>query len=127
LIAKDFIMPNGLAFTPDEKILYINDINRGHIRAFAVAADGTLTNGCVFTSQAPGADGMKVDMEGNVYCACRTGVMVFDHTGKLLHTYAMHDQPTNLAFGDADWKTLFITARPSLYRVRLTVPGIKVP
>ena len=70
---------------------------------------------------------MKVDLEGNVYCACKPGVMVFDRTGKHLHTYNMSDQPTNLAFGDADWKNLYITARPSLYRVRVTVPGIKVP
>jgi len=126
VVARDFLKPNGLAFTPDEKVLYINDTERGHIRAFDVAADGTLANGRVF-APAPGADGMKVDMEGNVYCACKTGVMVFDHTGQLLHTYATHEQPTNLAFGETDWKTLFITARPSLYRVRVSVPGIKVP
>ena len=65
-------MPNGLAFTPDEKILYINDTDRGHIRAFDVAADGTLTNGRVFADRTPGADGMKVDTEGNVYCASKT-------------------------------------------------------
>ena len=126
LVARDFAKPNGLAFTPDEKVLYINDTERGHIRAFDVADDGTLTSGRVFT-QAPGADGMKVDSEGNVYCACRGGVMVFGGTGKHLGTFATSDQPTNCAFGGADWKTLFITARPSLYRVRLAVPGVKVP
>ena len=126
LVAKDFQKPNGLAFTPDEKILYINDTERGHIRAFDVATDGSLANGRIF-AQAPGADGMKVDTAGNVYCACKTGVMVFDLTGKLLHTYATPEQPTNLAFGEADWKALFITARPTLYRVRVSVPGIKVP
>jgi gluconolactonase len=125
-VAQDFIKPNGLAFTPDEKTLYINDTERGHIRAFEVAADGTLDHGRVF-AQAPGADGMKVDTEGNVYCACKPGVMVFDRTGQLLHTYALRDQPTNLAFGDTDGQTLYITARPSLYRVRLAVPGVKVP
>ena len=76
---------------------------------------------------APGADGMKVDTEGNLYCACRGGVMVFDRAGKHLGTFATPDQPTNCGFGGSDWKTLFITARRSLYRVRLTVPGIKVP
>ena len=127
VVARDFVKPNGLAFTPDEKVLYINDTERGHIRAFDGAADGSLSNARIFSADAPGADGMKVDLEGNVYCACKPGVMVFDRTGKHLHTYNMSDQPTNLAFGDADWKTLYITARPSLYRVRVTVPGIKVP
>jgi gluconolactonase len=126
-VTRDFAKPNGLAFTPDEKVLLVNDTERGHIRAFDVAADGTLANGRVFTADAPGADGMKVDTEGNVYCACRGGVMVYDRAGKHLGTFATPDQPTNCAFGDADWKTLFITARPSLYRVRLTVPGVKVP
>ena len=100
---------------------------RGQIRAFDVAADGSLSNGRIFTADAPGADGMKVDLEGNVYCACKPGVMIFDRTGKHLHTYTLADQPTNLAFGDGDWKTLYITARPSLYRVGATVPGIKLP
>jgi gluconolactonase len=127
LLVKDFVKPNGLAFTPDEKRLYINDTDRAQIRAFDVAADGTLTNGRVFADRTSGADGMKVDTAGNVYCATRTGVMVFDRTGQFLGTFATPDQPTNLAFGDADWKTLYITARPSLYRVRLTVPGLKVP
>ena len=127
VVARDFVKPNGLGFTPDEKVLYINDTDRGHIRAFDVAADGSLSNGRIFTAVAPGADGMKVDREGNVYCACKPGVMIFDRTGKHLHTYNMSDQPTNLAFGDADWKTLYITARPSLYRVRVTLPGGKVP
>jgi len=127
VLARDFAKPNGLAFTPDEKTLYIADTERGHIRAFDVATDGTLANGRVFTSEAPNADGMKVNTEGNVYCACKPGVVVFDRTGKLLHTYALPDQPTNVAFGDADGKTLFITARPCLYRVRVGVPGVKVP
>ena len=126
VVARDFHKPNGLAFTPDEKILYIADTERGHLRAFDVAADGTLGNGRVFT-RTPGADGMKVDTAGNVFCACTTGVMVFDRTGKHLGTFATREQPTNCGFGGADWKTLYITCRPALYRVRLDVPGIKVP
>ena len=70
---------------------------------------------------------MKVDTEGNVYCACKPGVMVFDRMGKHLGTFATPDQPTNCAFGDADWKTLFVTARPNLFRVRLGARGVKVP
>lgn len=125
--ARDFAKPNGLAFTPDEKVLYITDTERGHIRAFDVTDDGALVNGRVFTPHAPGADGMKVDREGNVYCACRHGVTVYDRTGKQLGTFATLDQPTNCAFGGADGKTLFITARPSLYRVRLALPGVSAP
>ena len=126
VVARDFLKPNGLAFTPDEKVLFINDTERGHIRAFDVSAGSTLTNSRVF-AQAPGADGMKVDAEGDVYCACRGGVMVFDRTGKYLGTFATADQPTNCAFGGPDGRTLFITTHPSIYRVRLTVPGVKVP
>lgn len=127
VVAQDFAKPNGLAFSPDEKILYINDTQNGHIRAFDVAADGSLGNGRILTAEAPNADGMKVDSEGNIYCACKPGVLVFDRTGKLLHTYPLPDQPTNVAFGGADGKTLFITARPNVYRVSVGVPGTKVP
>jgi gluconolactonase len=127
LVAKDFFRPNGLAFTPDEKVLYIDDTERGHIRAFDVAADGTLSNGRVFASPTPGADGMKVDTEGNAYCACGPGVMVFDRSGKHLGTFRCPEQPANCAFGDADGKSLYITCRTGLYRVRLAVPGTTVP
>jgi len=126
LLAKDFIKPNGLAFTPDEKTLYIDDTERGHIRAFDVKPDGTITNGHVF-ARAPSTDGMKVDTAGNVYCACRDGVMMFDPTGKPLGMFPTPQQPTNCAFGDADWKTLYITCRPSVCRLRLAVPGLKAP
>ncbi|MEI6653807.1 MAG: SMP-30/gluconolactonase/LRE family protein [Verrucomicrobiota bacterium] len=126
LLARDFIKPNGLAFTPDEKILYVNDTEGGHIRAFDVAADGTLSNSRVF-AKTPGPDGMKVDSAGNVYCTSGPGVMVFDATGKHLGTFSMAEQPANCAFGDADWKSLYMTCRTGLYRVRLALPGIKVP
>jgi gluconolactonase len=125
LVAKDFLMPNGLAFTPDEKVLYINDTSRGHIRAFDVAADGTLGNGRVFADRTPGADGMKVDTAGNVYCTSAAGVMVFDRGGKRLGTFSAPEQPANCAFGDSDWKSLYMTCRTGLYRVRIAVPGVK--
>jgi gluconolactonase len=126
LLVRDFIKPNGLAFAPDERILYVNDTEGGHIRAFDVAPDGTLSNSRIF-ARTPGADGMKVDSEGNVYCTSATGVMVFDRTGKHLGTFSMAEQPANCAFGDADWKSLYMTSRTGLYRVRLTTPGRKVP
>jgi len=125
LLVKDFIKPNGLAFTPDEKILYVNDTEGGHIRAFDVAADGTLANGRIF-AKVPSADGMKVDCEGNVFCTSATGVMVFDAKGQHLGTFSAAEQPANCAFGDSDWKSLYMTCRNGLYRVRLTVPGVKV-
>jgi len=127
LLVKDFAMPNGLALSPDEKILYVNDSQLGQIRAFDVAADGTLANGRIFVEKVPGSDGMKVDTGGNIYCTSRTGVMVYDQSGKHLGTFATPEQAANCAFGDADWKSLYITCRTGLYRVRLAVPGIKVP
>ena len=126
LLARDFIKPNGLAFTPDEKTLFVNDTEGGHIRAFDIAPDGTLANSRIF-ARTPSADGMKVDTEGNVYCTSATGVMVFDRSGKHLGTFSMAEQPANCAFGDADWKSLYMTSRTGLYRVRLAIPGIKVP
>ena len=126
LLVKDFAKPNGLAFTSDEKMLYVNDTERGHIRDFDVAADGSLTNSRVF-AQTPGADGMKVDTAGNVVCTSQRGVMVFDRDGKYLGTFATPEQPANCGFGDADWKTLYMTCRTGLYRVRLAIPGVKVP
>lgn len=126
LLVRDFIKPNGIAFAPDEKTLYVNDTEAGHIRAFDVAADGGISNSRVF-AKTPGADGMKVDIEGNVYCTSATGVMVFDRAGKLLGTIATPEQPANCAFGDADWKSLYMTCRTGLYRVRISVSGSKVP
>lgn len=122
LLVKDFIKPNGLAFTPDEKVLYVNDTEGGHIRAFDIAADGALANGRIF-AKVPGPDGMKVDSDGNVYCTSAKGVMVFDRSGKHLGTFVAAEQPANCAFGDADWKALYMTCRTGLYRVRLAVPG----
>jgi len=122
LLVKDFVKPNGLAFTPDEKTIYVNDTERGHIRAFDVAPDSTLSNNRIFAT-VPGADGMKVDAAGNVYCTSKTGVMVFNPSGKHLGTFVAPEQPANCAFGDADWKSLYLTCRTGLYRVRLDTPG----
>lgn len=126
LLVKDFARPNGIAFAPGEKTLYVNDSEGSHIRAFDVAADGTLSNSRVF-AKPPGPDGMKVDAEGNVYCTSAQGVMVFDRTGKHLGTFVAPEQPANCAFGGADWKSLYLTCRTGLYRVRLAVPGLKLP
>jgi sugar lactone lactonase YvrE len=129
LVADDFDRPNGLAFSPDEKTLYVDDTSRAYIRAFDVRADGTLANDRLFAllkSTGSGAtDGMKVDVEGNVYCSGPGAIEVFDPTGKPLGRIRLPEPPANLAWGDADGKGLFSTARTSLYRIQLNIQGIR--
>ena len=135
LLVHDFPIPNGLAFSPDESVLYINDSRRAHIRAFDVLPTGALTTDRIFSDlrgERPGVpgvpDGMKVDVEGNVYCGGSGGVWVLDPSGKHLGTI-VHGQTatTNLAWGDADWKAMYITSWNTLMRVRLNIPGVPVP
>jgi gluconolactonase len=127
LLADDFDRPNGLAFSPDESILYVDDTARRHVRAFAVPSDGTLANGRVFaemqSTATGGPDGMKLDAEGNLYVTGPGGTWLFDPAGKHLGTLVTPEQPANLAFGDADRCTLYITPRTSVYRVRTQLPG----
>ena len=130
LLVNDFDQPNGLAFSPDEKTLYIADSSRRlHIRAFDVKPDGTLANGRIFaemrTGQPGGPDGLKVDTEGNVWTTGQGGVWVLDKTGKHLGTIKPPEIPANCAWGDADGKTLYMTARTSLYRIRTNVVGVR--
>lgn len=124
LLVGDFERPNGLAFSPDEKTLYIADTAKGHVRAFDVLPDGTLKGSRVF-AETPGPDGMKVDTQGNLYVTSN-GVAVFDAKGKRLGEIKVAERPANCSFGDADNKTLYITARTGLYKVRLKVPGVRV-
>jgi|TARA_Y100000031_G_scaffold99654_1_gene109281 gluconolactonase len=134
LLVQDFVLPNGLAFSPDESVLYINDSRMGHIRAFDLLPTGALSlpTGRVFCDlrgERPGVpDGMKVDMEGNMYCGGSGGIWIMDPSGKHLGTI-VHGEPatTNLGWGGDDWKTLFFTTRTSLGRVQLNIPGIPVP
>ncbi|MDP2895704.1 MAG: SMP-30/gluconolactonase/LRE family protein [bacterium] len=119
LLASDFDRPNGLAFSPDESKLYIADTSRGHIRVFDVQPDGTLQGGAVFV-QVSSPDGMKVDAKGRLYVASSAGMRVFTAAGETFGTIALAEQPSNCCFGDADGKSLFVTARTSLYRVRLS-------
>jgi gluconolactonase len=134
LLVSDFVVPNGLAFSPDESILYINDSRRGHIRAFDLAPNGTLAKQTdrVFADlrgAEPGVpDGMKVDTAGNVYCGGSGGLYILDAKGKKLGRI-VHGQPatTNLGFGGDDWKTLFFTSRVHLGSVNLKIAGIPVP
>jgi gluconolactonase len=134
LLTDDFVFPNGLAFTPDERQLYINDTRRGHIRAFELLPNGTLAKQSdrVFADlrgTEPGApDGMKVDVAGNVYCGGAGGIWILDPTGKKLGRI-VHGQPatTNIGFGGDDWKTLFFTSRSHLGSVQVKIPGLPVP
>jgi gluconolactonase len=134
LLVNDFPLPNGLAFSPDESVLYINDSRRRHIRAFNLLPNGTLARQTdrVFADLGgaePGApDGMKVDIDGNVYCGGAGGIYILDPSGKKLGRI-VHGQPatTNIGFGGSDWKTLFFTTRTALGSVNLKVAGIAVP
>lgn len=127
LLLADFVRPNGLAFSPDETLLYIGDSRRRHVRALNVLPDGTLGSSRVIADMdhpQPGSpDGMKVDTEGHLYVAGATGVWVFEPDGTHLGVIVTPERPANCAWGDADGKTLYITARTSLYRVRVQVPG----
>ncbi len=134
LLLDDMVRPNGLAFSPDESILYVNDSGRRHIRAFGVEPDGTLDRAsdrvfCDLAGERPGVpDGMKVDVEGNVYCGGSGGLWVIDSSGKHLGIIEPGaDQLTNFAWGGDDWKTLFFTTRHTLRRIQLRIPGVPVP
>src|SRR5215467_1214887 len=134
LLTETFIVPNGIAFTPDERILYINDSRRRHIRAFELLPNGMLAKQTysVFADLAgsePGVpDGMKVDVAGNVYCGGSGGLYILNAQGKKLGRIVHgHPATTNIAFGGDDWKTLYFTSRSSLFSVNLKVAGVPVP
>ena len=133
LLADDFEKPNGLAFSPDERTLYVNDTARYHVRAFAVEPSGDLKagSGRVFARLDPetpgGPDGLKVDRDGRVYVAVAQGVWVFAPDGKLLGIIALPKRPANLAWCGTDASALAITAVDTVYRVRLKVAGIMPP
>ncbi len=130
LAVRDFAMPNGLAFSPDEKVLYVADTEKDCLRAFDVKEDGSLANDRVFIrTERPerlGADGIKVDVKGNVYITAYDGVWIVSPKGEHLETIRMEERPANLAFGDADGRTLYVTARKSVYKVRVKHAGAAV-
>ncbi len=126
LLVDDFALPNGLAFSPDESVLYVDDSAHKHIRAFAVRSDGTLTNGRVLldmASEDPGVpDGLKVDGRGHVFCTGPGGVWVCRPDGVLLGRIVLPELPANLAWGE-DGSILFLTARTSVYRLPTKTRG----
>lgn len=127
LLADDFLQPNGLCFSLDEKRLFVNDTDRRHIRVFDVRPDGTLANSHVWAeTTGPGAgapDGMKIDSRGNLYCCGPGGIHVFDPEAHCLGVINVPEYTANFTWGDADLRSLYITASTSLYRIRVAVPG----
>jgi gluconolactonase len=131
VVVKDLTRPNGLAFSPDEKTFYVansDDKNKVWMR-YDVAADGTVSNGRVFADvtaekEDGNPDGMKVDSQGNVYGSGPGGVWVFSPDGKHLGTIKPPETPANCNWAE-DGKTLYITARTGVYRIKLAVAGEK--
>jgi gluconolactonase len=134
LLSDNFVGPNGLAFSPDESVLYIIDARRRQIRAFDMLPNGTLAKQTerLFAdlggSEPGNPDGMKVDTAGNVYSGGAGGIYILDPKGKKLGRI-VHGYPatTNIGFGGADWKTLYFTSRNQLGAVNVKIPGIPVP
>ena len=120
-VIGDFKQPNGLIGTPDGKTLYVSDINDGKIWKYAIQADGTLTNKTFFAPE--GSDGMTIDNQGNVYLTNKT-VSVFDKNGKKIAAIEVPEQPSNVCFGGKKRNILFITARTSVYTLKMNVKGV---
>jgi gluconolactonase len=134
LIIDDMVRPNGLAFSPDESILYVADSRRRHVRAYDMLPNGTVAKETsrVFVDlnggEAGVPDGIKVDTAGNMYSGGTGGLFIVDPKGRKLGRI-VHGQPatTNVAFGGDDWKTIFFTTRSTLFSVGVKIPGIPVP
>ena len=131
LLVDDFGEPNGLCFSPDESLLYVNDTPNALIRVFDVESDGTLASGRLFAENigdgdlAKGGlvDGMKADERGNIYVTGPEGVWIFSPEGEHLGTIKVPEGTGNLNWGDADWRSLYIPSSTSIYRVRMNVAG----
>jgi len=128
LLVDDFSKPNGLCFSLDEKRLFINDSDHNHIRVFDMQPDGTLANGRIWaTLNEVGigvADGMKIDRDGNLYCTGPGGIHIFNTEAQYLGIVMMPEQAANLAWGDKDLSSMYVTAATSIYRLRTLVPGL---
>ena len=132
LVTTDLDGPNGLAFSPDEKFLYVDnwDLKRKIIMRYQVRPDGSLANGKVFfdATAEPGEDawdGMKVDLQGNLYLSGPGGLWIISPAGKHLGTIVGPEHPHNMAWGDEDGKTLYLCAKTGLYRIRFNIAGIR--
>lgn len=130
LLAGDFDRPNGLAFSPDEHLLYVADTPRYHVRVFQVRENGWIEGGRVFAqfqeSQGVGRpDGMKVDVEGNLYTTGPGGLWMIAGDGTPLGHLRFPERTANCAWGDTDFQSLYVTASTSVYRLRTLLPGIR--
>jgi gluconolactonase len=132
LLATDLTGPNGIAFSPDERYLYVTnwDEKKKVVMRYEVTPDGGLANGRVFFDMtgAPGEealDGLKIDRRGNLYVSGPGGLWIISADARHLGTIHMPELPANFAWGDADGRTLYMTARTGLYRMRLGIPGIR--
>jgi gluconolactonase len=128
LLTKELTQPNGLAFSPDGKRLYVNDSEQRNIRAYDFHPDGSISNGRIFGSEAGPEkggvpDGMKLDDKGNLYVTGPEGIWVWDAQGQHLGTIVLPEQPANLTWGDPDYRTLYITATKSVYKLRMQAQG----
>ncbi len=134
-VSDDFVKPNGLAFSPDESILYIADSGFSHdpdgphhIRAFDVGGDGRLSNGRVFAEVSPGVpDGFRLDVDGNLWTSCQDGVICLAPDGTALGKIRIPTMVANLTFGGPRRNRLFITATKSLYAVYVATTGVQTP
>ena len=133
-VIPHFDYPNGLAFSPDESVLYVANTRPGqYIQAYDVNADGSVSNARHFadmpsedaTHGVP--DGMKVDVEGRVYCTGPGGCWVFDPSGALLGIIRLPEYPANCAWGGPNNQTMFFTANTSIYSLRMKTPGTVIP
>jgi gluconolactonase len=135
VVADDFVKPNGLAFSPDERILYVADSGFSHdpdgphhIRAFDVGDGGNLRNSRVFADVSPGVpDGFRLDIDGNLWTSCRDGVICFALDGTALGKIRIPAIVANLTFGGPRRNRLFITATKSLYAVYVATTGVQAP
>jgi gluconolactonase len=130
----EFEMPNGLCFSPDESLLYINDTPNARIRVYDVAAGGSLSNGRVFADgigdgviENGVVDGMKCDERGNIWVSGPGGVWVFNPVGEHLGVIETPENIGNLGWGGAGWRTLFIAASTSVYRIETKVASARLP
>ncbi|MGI9247584.1 MAG: SMP-30/gluconolactonase/LRE family protein [Woeseiaceae bacterium] len=127
LLVKDFAKPNGLCFSIDESLLFVNDTDRQHVRVFDVLEDGSIANGRTWAETGgdePGvADGMKVDSAGNLYCCGSGGIHVFDVNGTRIGVIETPEVAANFTWGGDSLTDMYITATHSVYRLKMKIPG----
>jgi gluconolactonase len=132
LLTRELSGPNGIALSPDERWLYVGnwDLKRKVLMRYELQADGTIAGGTVFYDftripEPVALDGVKVDQQGNVYVSAPGGVWILSPEGKALGRIVPPEHAANFTFGDADGRSLYLTASTGLYRVRVSVPGVR--